>query len=44
MYSIIGIEMGSYICTEQMNIDISGLASGVYFIRIGDKVGKFVKY
>jgi hypothetical protein len=43
IYSIIGIEMGSYFCSEQMNIDISGLGSGVYFVRIGEKVGKFVK-
>jgi hypothetical protein len=43
IYSIIGIEMESYVCTEEMNIDISGLASGVYFVRIGDRVGKFLK-
>jgi hypothetical protein len=44
IYSIIGIEMGSYFCSEQMSIDLSGLASGVYFVRIGDRVGKFVKF
>jgi hypothetical protein len=43
IYSIIGIEMESYVCSGQMDIDISGLASGVYFVRIGDRVGKFVK-
>jgi hypothetical protein len=25
-------------------IDISGLAAGVYFVRVGDKVQKFIKY
>jgi hypothetical protein len=43
IYSIIGIEMGNYICTKEMNIDVSGLSSGLYFVRIGDKVEKFVK-
>jgi len=25
-------------------LDVSGLSSGVYFVRVGEKVGKFVKY
>ena len=28
---------------EGVKIDVSGLAPGMYFVRIGDKVGKFVK-
>ncbi len=28
---------------EGLRIDVSGLPSGVYFVRVGDKVGKFVK-
>ncbi len=28
---------------EGVRIDVSGLPSGVYFVRVGDKVGKFVK-
>ena len=28
---------------EKYKIDVSGLALGMYFVRIGDKVGKFVK-
>ncbi len=28
---------------SQLRIDVSGLPSGVYFVRIGDKVRKFVK-
>jgi photosystem II stability/assembly factor-like uncharacterized protein len=28
---------------EGVRIDVSGLAPGMYFVRIGDKVGKFVK-
>jgi hypothetical protein len=28
---------------EGVRIDVSGLASGMYFVRIGDKVSKFVK-
>jgi Leucine-rich repeat (LRR) protein len=27
-----------------LRIDISGLAAGVYFVRVGDKVQKFIKY
>ena len=26
-----------------IRIDVSGLAPGMYFVRIGDRVGKFVK-
>lgn len=29
---------------EGVRIDVSGLVPGMYFVRIGDKVGKFVKY
>ncbi len=28
---------------SQLRIDVSGLPSGVYFVRVGDKVGKFLK-
>jgi hypothetical protein len=28
---------------EGVRIDVSGLAPGMYFVRIGDRVGKFVK-
>ena len=28
---------------EKVKIDVSGLAPGVYFVRIGDKVSKFLK-
>jgi hypothetical protein len=28
---------------EKVRIDVSGLAPGMYFVRIGDKVSKFVK-
>ena len=28
---------------EGLRIDVSGLPSGVYFVRVGNKVGKFVK-
>ncbi len=31
------------ILNSQLRIDVSGLPSGVYFVRVGDKVGKFVK-
>jgi hypothetical protein len=30
-------------CEEGVRIDVSGLASGMYFVRIGNRVGKFVK-
>ncbi len=28
---------------EGVRIDVSGLAPGMYFVRVGDKVGKFIK-
>ena len=28
---------------EDLRIDVSGLPSGMYFVRVGEKVGKFVK-
>ena len=28
---------------EKVRIDVSGLAPGMYFVKIGDRVGKFVK-
>ena len=28
---------------SQLRIDVSGLPSGMYFLRVGDKVGKFIK-
>ena len=28
---------------ESLRIDVSGLPSGMYFVRVGEKVGKFVK-
>ena len=31
------------IVNSQLRIDVSGLPAGVYFVRVGDKVGKFVK-
>lgn len=33
----------SLVRREIIKIDVSGLAPGMYFVRIGDKVGKFVK-
>ena len=29
--------------SEGVRIDVSFLPSGVYFVRVGDKVGRFVK-
>jgi photosystem II stability/assembly factor-like uncharacterized protein len=28
---------------EPLRVDVSGLATGIYFVRIGDKVSKFIK-
>jgi hypothetical protein len=28
---------------EKVRFDVSGLATGIYFVRFGDRVGKFVK-
>jgi hypothetical protein len=28
---------------EGVRIDVSGLALGMYFVRVGDRVGKFIK-
>ena len=41
IYSVLGIKL---IESEYKNkIDVSGLAPGMYFVRVGDKVSKFVK-
>ncbi len=46
IFDIIGIEVMNVVASNNLTtqiIDISHLPSGVYFIRIGDKVEKFVK-
>lgn len=42
-YSVYQMD-ASQIVSGTNRIDVSNLASGVYFIKIGDKVSKFVKY
>ncbi len=41
IYSVIGIKLLESEYKDK--IDVSGLAPGMYFVRIGDKVSKFVK-
>jgi hypothetical protein len=50
IYDVFGQPMSTPVCFAdtpaswgQFRIDVSGLAAGVYFVRIGDRVGKFVK-
>ena len=46
IFNTLGVEVASKSLTEQqeyLKIDISHLPTGVYFIRIGNKVEKFVK-
>ncbi|MFA5512198.1 MAG: T9SS type A sorting domain-containing protein [Candidatus Kapaibacterium sp.] len=46
IFDVLGIEVmsiGSGLYQSQQRIDISHLPAGVYFVKIGDKVEKFVK-
>ena len=46
IYSVVGQRLNNYqlsIVNYQLIIDVSHLASGMYFLKIGDKVTKFVK-
>ena len=44
IFDMLGIEVGQSSLIDGNNrIDVSHLPAGVYFIRIGDKVEKFVK-
>ena len=47
IFSALGVKCREQAClsaTDRKNkIDVSGLPPGVYFVRVGDKVGKFVK-
>ncbi len=47
IFSVFGLKCREQAClspTERKEkIDVSGLPSGVYFVRIGDKVSKFIK-
>jgi WD40 repeat protein len=44
IFNTLGIEVGqSSLIDDKNRIDISHLSSGVYFIKIGDRVEKFVK-
>jgi hypothetical protein len=45
IYNLFGeIEVSTKTEGDKYRIDISGLAAGVYFIRVGDRVQKFIKY
>ena len=49
IYNVFGEMVSTSVCSADTSasggqrIDVSGLPSGVYFVRVGDKVGKFVK-
>jgi hypothetical protein len=47
IYSTLGLKMYSVGAgskpAQEIRIDVSSLTSGMYFVRIGDRVGKFVK-
>ncbi|MFM9944128.1 MAG: T9SS type A sorting domain-containing protein [Bacteroidia bacterium] len=43
IYTVLGERVISVEAKENMRIDISGLAAGVYFVKVGEAVGRFVK-
>ena len=50
IFNVFGEMVSTSVCSAdtsagggQLRIDVTGLPSGVYFVRVGDKVGKFVK-
>ncbi len=49
IFNVFGEIVSTSVCSADTSagggqkIDVSGLPSGVYFVRVGDKVGKFVK-
>ena len=50
IFSFLGIKVASYdtppnplLIEGEFRIDVSGLLPGVYFVRVGDEVGKFIK-
>ncbi len=47
IFSALGVKCREQACLfptdRKYKIDVSGLPSGIYFVRVGDKVGKFVK-
>ena len=44
IFSVVGQRVGAYPCGRpEMTIDISHLAAGMYFLKIGNKFAKFVK-
>ncbi len=49
IFNVFGETVSTSVCSADTSasggqrIDVSGLPSGVYFVRVGDKVGKFLK-
>jgi hypothetical protein len=48
VYDVLGVCVGTHPLApsqegESVRIDVSGLAAGVYFVRVGGKMYKFVK-
>ena len=49
IFNVFGEAVSTSVCSADTSpgggqkIDVSGLPSGVYFVRVGDKVGKFIK-
>jgi hypothetical protein len=47
IYSVVGQKLMQLPCRDVINhvstIDISHLPNGMYFLRVGDKVARFVK-
>lgn len=44
IYTVLGEKVMSVLAKENLKIDISGLADGVYFIKVGEVVGRFIKH
>ena len=48
IYDVVGQKVGANLCVRPINaetitIDISHLASGMYFLKVGNKTARFVK-
>lgn len=43
IYTVLGEKVMSVVALENLKIDISGLAAGLYFVKVGEVVGRFSK-
>ncbi|MFM9944125.1 MAG: T9SS type A sorting domain-containing protein [Bacteroidia bacterium] len=43
IYTVLGEQVMSVEAKENLRNDISGLTAGLYFVKVGEVVGRFVK-